>query len=97
MIPLTRVGRTSKANRGQIVHRKRQTPVMALQTRKHLALRIPENDLDRIDQLAASRRLTRTEYIIQASTGQLEPTLSGIPERLRDIEAKVARLEEFAF
>jgi hypothetical protein len=42
-----------------------------MQTRKHLALRIPENDLDRIDQLAGDRRLTRTEYMIQASTGTL--------------------------
>lgn len=60
--------------------------------RRHISLRITEEDLAKIDGLAQEHGLTRTDYIIRACTGDLED-----PYRFEDdlikIKARLLRLE----
>jgi uncharacterized protein (DUF1778 family) len=40
---------------------------MSAPTKRHISLRILDDDLERIDQLASQQRLTRTDYLIRAA------------------------------
>ena len=70
--------------------------VVLATTRRHVALRIPEQVLAEIDRLADRYGLTRTAYMIRASTGELEdPT--DLNTRFDTIHRRLDRLEQFAF
>jgi uncharacterized protein (DUF1778 family) len=79
--------------------------------RRHVALRIPEADLERIDQLAHDLGLNRTEYLISAATREqtrpiardeppreiyLEERFAEISSRLTEVELHVSRLRGLA-
>jgi hypothetical protein len=65
-------------------------------TRRHVALRIPENLLAQIDGLAEGFGLTRTAYMIRASTGELDdPTDLGA--EFDAIHQRLDRLEQLSF
>jgi uncharacterized protein (DUF1778 family) len=66
-------------------------------TRRPVALRVPDDDLHVIDQEAQARGLSRTDYMIRASTGQLSETQNETAKRLDALEQTVARLTEIAF
>jgi uncharacterized protein (DUF1778 family) len=72
---------------------RRQLPASG---RRHMALRIPEADLAIIDQLANQHRMTRTDYMIRASTGELADPTDRQAEHDR-LEERVERLEQLAF
>ena len=63
---------------------------------RHLALRVAESDLERIDELAAVHKLTRTEYLIRAALGELADPIE-IDARLEALDERVQRLESWAF
>ncbi len=71
---------------------------MSTLTRRHVALRIPQDVLAQIDGLAEDYGLTRSAYMIRASTGELEdPTdlraeFDAIHQRLDRLE----RLEQLS-
>jgi hypothetical protein len=69
---------------------------MSTSTRRHVALRIPQDVLAQIDRLAEDRGLARTAYMIRASTGELEdPT--DLRSEFDAIHGRLDRLERFAF
>lgn len=64
--------------------------------RRHMAIRIPEADLAVIDRLANHHRMTRTEYMIRASTGELaDPTdiRAELAERIEWLEQRLDVVE----
>ena len=69
---------------------------MATASKRHLALRISEGDLELIDQLADRYGLNRTEYMVRASTGDLHDPID-VDARLGDLNNRVSRLERLAF
>jgi hypothetical protein len=64
-------------------------------TRRHIALRIPQDDLAQIDGLAEDYGLTRTAYMIRASTGELHDPID-LEARFRGIEDRLGRVEHMA-
>jgi hypothetical protein len=69
---------------------------MSTLIRRHVALRIPQDVLAQIDGLAADFGLTRTAYMIRASTGELEdPT--DLHAEFDAIRRRLDRLEQLAF
>ena len=64
--------------------------------RRHLALRIPEADLAIIDRLAKHHRMTRTEYMIRASTGELADPVD-LDAEFEAIHKRLQSLERSAF
>ncbi len=64
--------------------------------KRHLALRISEADLELIDQLADQHRLSRTEYMVRASTGDLIDAID-VDARFGELSDRVSRLERLAF
>jgi hypothetical protein len=64
--------------------------------RRHVALRIPEADLELIDQLRAKHGLDRTAYLIRAATGQLQDPID-LETRFEQIEERLARVERANF
>ena len=64
--------------------------------RRHLALRIPADALVEIDRLAEEHGLTRTAYMVRASTGELTDPLD-LDAALEEIERRISRLEQFAY
>ncbi len=65
-------------------------------TRRHVALRVPENLLAQIDGLADDYGLTRTAYMIRASTGELkDPT--DLRAEFDAIHQRLERLEQLSF
>ncbi len=59
--------------------------------RRHVALRVPVTELERIDQLAEGEGLTRTAYMIRASLGELD--LEPSEDRFNALEIRVMRKE----
>lgn len=69
---------------------------MSTLTRRHVALRIPLDVLAQIDGLAEDHGLTRTAYMIRASTGELEdPT--DLRAEFDAIHGRIDRLEQLAY
>ena len=69
---------------------------MSTLTRRHVALRIPQDVLAQIDGLAEDYGLTRTAYMIRASTGELaDPT--GLRAEFDAFDERLDRLERFSF
>jgi uncharacterized protein (DUF1778 family) len=64
--------------------------------KRHLALRIAGADLELIDQLAAKHGLTRTDYMVRASTGDLRDPID-LEARFDELDERISRLEGFAF
>jgi uncharacterized protein (DUF1778 family) len=63
--------------------------------RQHISLRIAGDDLALIDKLAADHRLSRTDYMVRASTGELEDPID-LDERFDSIERRLERVERLA-
>ncbi len=69
---------------------------MSTLTRRYIALRVPERALAQIDGLAERHGLTRTAYMVRASTGELEdPT--DLRAEFDSIQQRLDRLEQLAF
>jgi hypothetical protein len=60
--------------------------------RRHISLRIADEDLSRIDELAEEHGLTRTDYMIRVCTGQLEDPYR-FEDDLCNIKVRLLRLE----
>lgn len=65
--------------------------------RRSIALRIPTDALQIIDQEAKARNLSRTDYIVKASTGTLDETINDAIRRIEQLEADVQRLSELRY
>lgn len=65
--------------------------------RRSIALRVPVTALRTIDQEARRRNLSRTEFIVQASTGTLDETVSEAFRRIQALEQAVERLQAVAY
>jgi hypothetical protein len=70
--------------------------IVSTLTRRHVALRIPPDVLAQIDGLAEDRGLTRTAYMIRASTGELEDPLE-IGAEFDAVHRRIDQLERLAF
>jgi hypothetical protein len=69
---------------------------MSTLTRRHVALRVPQDVLAQIDGLAEDHGLTRTAYMIRASTGELDdPT--DLHAEFDAIHQRLDRLEQLSF
>lgn len=68
---------------------------MTTQTRRHLALRIRPDALAAIDQLTDKHGLSRTDYMVRASTGELHDVIA-LDARFGAVEDRLARLEHMA-
>src|ERR1035437_6435011 len=62
-----------------------------------IAIRIPQDDLQQIDEQAAALKLTRTAFIVASATGSLTINTSSLTDRIDYLEEAVKRLQEFAF
>ena len=57
-----------------------------------IGLRVPKKQLEEIERRAKRLRLTRTEYMIRASLGEvLDPR--SLEDRVTELEGRVKRLE----
>jgi uncharacterized protein (DUF1778 family) len=65
--------------------------------RRSIALRIPVDALQVIDQEAQARGLSRTDYIVKASTGTLDETVSETLRRVEKLEQEVDRLGQLSY
>ena len=65
--------------------------------RRPVALRIPADALETIDHEAERRQLSRTDYMVRASTGTLDDTISDALRRIETLETEVARLTQLAY
>ena len=64
----------------------------ATHKREVIGLRVPKKQLEEIDRRAKRLRLTRTEYMIRASLGEvLDPR--SLEDRVTELEGRVKRLE----
>jgi uncharacterized protein (DUF1778 family) len=54
--------------------------------RLRVSLRVPDNDLAAIDQLARQHRMNRTEYMIRTAKGELQDPL--------DLEARFDQIQK---
>lgn len=64
----------------------------ATEARDVIGLRVPKAQLAEIDRRAKRLRLTRTEYMIRASLGEvLDPR--SLDERVAELEQRVAAIE----
>lgn len=64
--------------------------------RRPIAMRIPEQDLAEIDRQANELRLSRTEFMVRASTGGIK-TSNTLKDRLDAVEQRLQRLEQVAY
>ena len=64
----------------------------AADKREVIGLRVPKKQLEEIDRRAKRLRLTRTEYMIRTSLGEvLDPR--SLEDRVTELEGRVKRLE----
>jgi len=65
----------------------------AAEAREIIGLRVPKSQLEQIDRRAKRLRLTRTEYMIRASLGEvLDPR--SLDERVAELERRIEQLED---
>lgn len=62
-----------------------------------IGMRVPPEALETIDARARERKMTRTEYMIQSSLGQLDGLDLQVTPQLESLDARVARLEHALF
>jgi hypothetical protein len=61
--------------------------------KRHLAIRIAQDDLDIIDEYAANHGLDRTGYLIKAGLQELDER--DLHKRLDDHEQRLERIEHY--
>jgi hypothetical protein len=58
-----------------------------------LTIDLDEDELQQIDDFAASRNMSRDEYMVAAAKGSLTGSTAG--ERIADVERRMANLEAY--
>jgi hypothetical protein len=63
---------------------------------KRISIRVSDQEFENIARLAKQHGLSRTEYLVRLSTGDLEDPLD-LRERFHQIEERLARTEAALF